>query len=110
MKDWRELVSQDKGDSFNNSLLDDNSLMNYSNLNTEEINIKNNNTKIDNLKESIISNLKSIRKNKENKLSCNDSELINENNLSKLSSSTFRKSEKQKIEDYFKSKKNFYNQ
>lgn len=113
------MISEAKADSFENSLLEDKSFddnNNYSNLNTTHNNqIKNlNNTRLDSLKESIASKVRTLKKNREaeknkdcNNNTINDSEIINENNFSKISSATYRKSEKQKIEEYFKS--NFYN-
>lgn len=109
MKDWRELVSEEKGNPFNNSLLEDKSYNNYTNLNTTNNDeLKNlNNSKLDSLKQSIVSNLISIRKNRSKNVAINDSEIINENCFSNISASSniFRKSEKQKLEEYFKSKK-----
>jgi len=116
--DWLERVSEGKADSFSNSLLDDEKSFNnnnhidnsYSNLNTTDNNQRRNLnsscSKLLSLKESIVSNLKSIKKNRgedKNNTTVNDSQIINENNFSKLSNYTSKKSEKQKIEDYFRS-------
>jgi hypothetical protein len=107
------LLFKESNNIYNNNIINnnknDNTLYNLTNLDLDKSYNNNNkilnSSKLEILKDSIISNIK-IRKKKE---ITENSEFLNTTNLSKISNSNERFSEKQKLQDYFKCKfNNFY--